>query len=184
LGLRRRARRGGARERVTPLDAGLLAAWSAAVDLWHYPTMFPDTFQTARLIVRPIRPADAVAIFETYAQDRDVTRFLPWRPHRGLAETQAYVARCLAVPSDLSRTYAVVGRQDDQVRGAFDLRQPQPYRLGYGYVLAHRWWGQGLMTQALGEVVRWALDRGHLADRRRLRRGKSCLRTGDGKGRG
>jgi RimJ/RimL family protein N-acetyltransferase len=69
------------------------------------------------------------------------------------------VARCLAVPSDLSRTYAVVGRQDDQVRGAFDLRQPQPYRLGYGYVLAHRWWGQGLMTEALGEVVRWALDR-------------------------
>jgi [ribosomal protein S5]-alanine N-acetyltransferase len=136
-----------------------LAVCSVAADLWQYLTMLPDQFQTARLILRQIRPADAAAIFDTYAQDPDVTRFLTWRPHRTVAETAAYVARCLAAPLHLSRTYALVGRQDETIRGAFDLRQPESYRLGYGYVLARPWWGQGLMTEALAEVTRWALDR-------------------------
>jgi [ribosomal protein S5]-alanine N-acetyltransferase len=132
---------------------------SVAADLWQYPTMFPDAFHTARLILRPISPADAAPIFDTYAQDPDVTHFLTWRPHRTLAETEAYVARCLAAPAHLSRTYALVGRQDEEVRGAFDLRQPGPCRLGYGFVLARPWWGQGLMTEALTEIARWALNR-------------------------
>jgi RimJ/RimL family protein N-acetyltransferase len=76
-----------------------LAVCSVAADLWQYLTMFPDRFQTARLILRPISPADAAPIFDTYAQDPDVTRFLTWRPHRTLAETEAYVARCLATPA-------------------------------------------------------------------------------------
>ena len=121
--------------------------------------MFPDAFHTARVILRPIGQDDAVSIFDTYAQDPDVTRFLSWRPHRSLAETETYIARCLAVPSNLSRTYALVGRQDETVRGAFDLRNAGPYRLGYGYVLARRWWAHGLMTETLAEVVRWALSR-------------------------
>ena len=136
-----------------------LAVCSVAADLWQYLTMLPDGFLTARLILRPISPADAAPIFDTYAQDPDVTRFLTWRPHRTLAETEAYVTRCLATPSHLSRTYVLVGRQDKTIRGAFDLRQPEPYRLGYGYVLARPWWGQGLMTEALAEVARWALNR-------------------------
>ena len=40
---------------------------------------------------------------------------------------------------------------------AFDLRQSDPTRLGYGYVLARASWGQGLMAEALAEVVDWAL---------------------------
>jgi RimJ/RimL family protein N-acetyltransferase len=59
----------------------------------------------------------------------------------------------------LSRTYILVGRQDETVRGAFDLRNAGPHRLGYGYVLARRWWTQGLMTEALAEVARWGLSR-------------------------
>jgi RimJ/RimL family protein N-acetyltransferase len=45
----------------------------------------------------------------------------------------------------------------DLVIGAVDLRQSVATRLGYGYVLARACWGQGLMTEALAEVVPWAL---------------------------
>ncbi len=51
----------------------------------------------------------------------------------------------------------LTGREDGGVRGAFDLRWPAPYRLEFGYVLARRWWGQGLMTEALTSVADWAL---------------------------
>lgn len=119
--------------------------------------MPPDAFRTARLIPRPIAADDRDAIFDAYAQDAEVTRYLTWRPHRTRDETAAYIARCLATPPAVSRTFVLTGREDGGVRGAFDLRWPAPYRLEFGYVLARRWWGQGLMTEALTSVADWAL---------------------------
>jgi RimJ/RimL family protein N-acetyltransferase len=62
--------------------------------------MLPDRFETTRLILRPIEREDAPAIFTGYAQDPEVVRFLIWRPHQGLAETEAYIARCMAAAPD------------------------------------------------------------------------------------
>jgi ribosomal-protein-alanine N-acetyltransferase len=60
--------------------------------------MLPDTFETARLLLRPITVVDADAIFATYAQDEEVARYVIGRPHCSLGETRAYVERCIAVP--------------------------------------------------------------------------------------
>jgi ribosomal-protein-alanine N-acetyltransferase len=117
--------------------------------------MFPDGFQTSRLTLRPIAAGDVGPIFDRYAQDSAVTRFLTWQPHRNLNDTTTYVQRCMGAVS--SRTYVLVGRHDEKLIGAFDLRQDRPHGLSYGYVLARSEWGQGLMTEALLEVSRWAL---------------------------
>jgi RimJ/RimL family protein N-acetyltransferase len=60
--------------------------------------MLPDTFHTARLKLRPIVPEDAGPIFDGYAQDTTVTRFVIWRPHRSRSDTEAYIAQCIATP--------------------------------------------------------------------------------------
>jgi ribosomal-protein-alanine N-acetyltransferase len=120
--------------------------------------MLPDRFETARVILRPVNPGDANAIFSTYAQDEDVVRYLIWRPHRSLTETQAYIRHCIATSPEVERTYMIVGREDNGIRGAFALRQRAPHRLECGYVLASQWWRQGLMTEILTEVTHWALQ--------------------------
>lgn len=51
--------------------------------------MLPDTFETARLLLRPVTVVDVDAIFDSYAQDEYVARYLIWRPHRSRSETQA-----------------------------------------------------------------------------------------------
>jgi RimJ/RimL family protein N-acetyltransferase len=117
----------------------------------------PDRVQTARLILRPIEPADCGPIFDTYAQDAEVTRYLSWRQHRTREETAEYIARCIATPPSVARIYVLTGREDGLVRGAFDIRVPAPHRLEFGYVLGRSWWGRGLMTEALSAVVYWAL---------------------------
>jgi RimJ/RimL family protein N-acetyltransferase len=119
--------------------------------------MLPDRFETTRLMLRPIAANDAPAIFTGYAQDPDVVRFLIWRPHRGLFETEAYIARCMAAPADRSRTYVLIGRAVGRLLGAFELRRPEPHRFDCGYVLARAEWGQGLMTEVLAEVTGWAM---------------------------
>ena len=119
--------------------------------------MLPETFETARLLLRPVTVGDVDAIFDSYAQDEEVARYLIWRPHRSRSETQAYVDRCIATPWEVERTYILAGREDKVVRGAFALRQRAPHRLDCGYVLARRWWRRGVMTEVLIEVTVWAL---------------------------
>ena len=73
--------------------------------------MPPDTFETDRILLRPVTITDVDAIFEVYAQDDEVARYLIWRPHRSRSETRAYVERCIAIPSQVERTYMIVGRE-------------------------------------------------------------------------
>jgi RimJ/RimL family protein N-acetyltransferase len=68
-----------------------------------------------------------------------------------------YIAHCLTASGTTSRTYVLTGRDDGVIRGGFDLRHVEAHRMEFGYVLARRWWGQGLMTEVLTEVAAWAL---------------------------
>jgi [ribosomal protein S5]-alanine N-acetyltransferase len=136
-------------------------AWKANFRLVQRPRsdsirhMFPEGFQTQRLLLRPIGLADARPIFDSYAQDPEVSRYLTWRPHTAIEQTETYVNACLAATT--YQTYVLAWRTNNMVIGAFDVRQSGPTRLGYGYVLARAFWGRGLMTEALAEVVDWAL---------------------------
>src|ERR1700746_664363 len=111
--------------------------------------MLPNSFETTRVLLRPVTILDVDAIFGSYAQDEEVARYLIWRPHRSRSETRAYIERCIATPSQVESSYMIVGRDDNVVRGACALRQRATHRLDCGYVLARRWWRQGLMTEAL-----------------------------------
>lgn len=136
------------------MRSSMLVLWSICGSLCP---MLPDGFETARLILRAIDEGDAPAIFTGYAQDPIVVRFLTWRPHGALSETEDYIARCMVAPRDKTRTYVLTGRGESQVLGAFELRRSKPYMLDFGYVLARVHWGRGLMTEALIEVVDWAM---------------------------
>jgi RimJ/RimL family protein N-acetyltransferase len=124
--------------------------------------VLPDRFDSARLILRPIAAADAPSIFAAYAQDPEVVRFVIWRPHRTLRDTEAYLNGCISEPADQSRTYVLIARAEGQLLGAFALRRPEAHRLDCGYVLARPYWGRGLMTEALSEVADWAMRQGDI----------------------
>jgi ribosomal-protein-alanine N-acetyltransferase len=120
------------------------------------PLMFPESFSTARLTLRPIQAQDATAIFDSYGQDAEVTRYLTWRPHASIEETNSFVQMCLNAQN--SQTYMIVTKATGVVAGVFDLRMAGKTRIEFGYALARPFWGQGLMTEALTEVARWALS--------------------------
>ena len=119
--------------------------------------MLPSHLVTDRLSLRPVTAGDAAAIFEGYAQDPEVTRYVAWRPHRTIADTEGYLAACLAMRLDVARVYAVTWREGGEAIGALHLRCPMPHRVECGYVLARALWGRGLMTEALRAAMDWAL---------------------------
>lgn len=57
----------------------------------------PKNFETTRLHLRPPTLEDAETIFNQYAQDAEVTKYMTWRPHADMQTTRAFLERCLSV---------------------------------------------------------------------------------------
>ena len=117
----------------------------------------PETFETERLRLRVPLRSDAPAIFEGYAQDAEVVRYLVWRAHRSLRETEQFLETCAAdwaAGGDFP--WAVTLKEGGGLIGMTGLRL-RGFKADVGYVLARRFWGQGFAAEALRPVVAWAL---------------------------
>ena len=51
----------------------------------------PKQFETKRLHLRKPLLSDAVPIFDQYAQNDEVTKYLTWQPHKNLKETKNHL---------------------------------------------------------------------------------------------
>ncbi|HLW48066.1 MAG TPA: GNAT family N-acetyltransferase [bacterium] len=122
----------------------------------------PERIETARLILRRPVLEDAAAIFERYAHDPDVTRYLTWRPHQNIARTLDFLRGCGALwDGHEGFAWAIVQKGETLPIGMIDLR-PQGERAEIGYVLARTFWRRGYVTEAARAVVEWALSRPHV----------------------
>ena len=124
----------------------------------------PAQIETARLLLSRPERTDAAAIFERYASDPDVTRFLGWARHGSVADTEAFVAfsaveweRWPAGP------YLIRSRSNGELLGGTGLGFETPDQAVTGYVLAKDAWGRGYATEALSAMVQLA---GQIAVRR------------------
>ncbi len=119
----------------------------------------PDTLQTPSLTLRRPRLSDAECIFEEYANDSDVTRYLLWHPHEEVGDTEAFLKLCLARwRAGTECTWVMNLPGEDRAVGMLSCRI-DGHKVDLGYVLAKRLWGNGLMSEAARAVVEWALSR-------------------------
>ena len=114
----------------------------------------PERLETARLILRKPRPADAPAIFSRYAADAVVTRWLAWPRETSVTEAEGFIGFSDA---EWNRwpggPYLIERRADGMLLGGTGFGFETPFRAQTGYVLARDAWGQGFATEALRAVV-------------------------------
>jgi RimJ/RimL family protein N-acetyltransferase len=116
----------------------------------------PDFLKTSRLILRRPRLKDAEAIFEEYAQDIEVTRYLSWRSHRNLDDTREFLSGCAGRwESGEEFCWVLTLPADERAIGTIACRVKE-LDAELGYVLAKRMWGRGLMTETARAVADWA----------------------------
>ena len=126
------------------------------------PIAWPPILRTERLVLRAATEDDAQSIFDGYAQDAEVTRYLMWRPHQHVGETREYLRRCESGwRSGDELTWVLTRPSDPRAIGAIALR-PVGHKADMGYVLARPEWGRGLMTEAGRAVLREASQRREL----------------------
>ncbi|HEY4909281.1 MAG TPA: GNAT family N-acetyltransferase, partial [Methylomirabilota bacterium] len=113
---------------------------------------------TPRLRLRIPALGDARAIFESYAADPEVTRFVSWTPHPNPEVTEKFIENyCMAgwAKGDVF-SWLITLVEDDQTAGMIDLRL-SGCRTEMGNVLARRFWRRGLMSEAARTVADWAI---------------------------
>lgn len=116
--------------------------------------------ETARLILRPFRAADARQAFTNWMSDPAVTRYLTWTPHTDISFTQKLLAQWEqeSVFSDVYH-WAIVFRGTGEVIGDICVvsSDKRSERAELGYCLSRAFWGRGIMTEALLAVISYLI---------------------------
>jgi ribosomal-protein-alanine N-acetyltransferase len=110
----------------------------------------PERVETPRLVLRRPRVADADAVYERYASDEDVSRYLAWHRH-----TSPDVTRRFLQWSDTewerwpAGPYLIEKKDSGELIGGTGYAFETRYRASTGYVLAKDAWGQGYAAEAV-----------------------------------
>lgn len=118
--------------------------------------------ETKRLVLRPFVIEDAPAMYQNWANDPQVTRFLTWTPHENVEETKRILSEWIAQYQNLDYyCWGIAFREDEgNVIGNISVvrQDPSVDSVIIGYCLGRRFWGQGLMPEAFSEVIRFFFE--------------------------
>lgn len=114
--------------------------------------------KTERLILREWTEADAADCYE-YAKDPQVGPIAGWPPHTSVENSREVIRNVLAVPE----TYAICLKPGNKPIGAVGLMLGDSSNIKLnenegeiGYWLGVPYWGQGIMPEAVAELIRHA----------------------------
>lgn len=116
---------------------------------------------TGRLVLRRFTVQDAPDMFQNWANDPEVTKYLRWQPHASMEVTANLLAEWVKNYNDPNYYHwAIVLRESGKVIGSIGILDPScsDQRGEIGYCIGKAWWGQGLMTEALLAVEDFAFE--------------------------
>lgn len=124
---------------------------------------FPVT-ETERLIIRPLKQADAEHIFKTWASDPRVTRFMIYSTNKSPEDTREWLKRVeeetcdnsylgLDVGFQLKETGKLIGSGGAYYKPEFD-------RWSIGYNIAYDYWHMGYTAEAMRTVLDYLIGIG------------------------
>ena len=116
--------------------------------------------ETERLILRRWEESDAENLYY-YAKDPDVGPIAGWPPHQSVDESLDVIRNVL----NGREAYAICLKKDDKAIGAIELKMngftdmtELDDECELGYWLGKPFWGQGIMPEAVREMLRHAFE--------------------------
>lgn len=121
-----------------------------------------QTIETERLILRRFRPSDARPMFENWASDPEVTKFLTWPTHESPEISQMVTDSWVASyekPDYYQWAITLKSTPDSPIGSisAVKLRDDIA-KAEIGYCMGKPWWHQGIMSEALKGVMDYLFD--------------------------
>lgn len=121
------------------------------------------TLVSKRLVLRAIKKEDAESIYNNWASDPEVTKFLTWQTHKNPATTQKIVDEWVKEYKDEPKTFrfGIALKDSEELIGAIDVVDFKDHCPELGYCLSRKYWNNGYMTEACQTFIKYLFDIGY-----------------------
>ena len=117
--------------------------------------------ETGRLILRRVRVEDAQAMFDNWASDPQVTKFLTWPTHSSVDVTKQVAESWVkGYEQDNFYQWMIELKEIGQPIGSISVvnMDDRVEKVEIGYCMGRNWWHMGIMTEALRAVIEFLFD--------------------------
>lgn len=117
--------------------------------------------ESERLIFRNVARHDAKDMF-AYTSDPEIARYTTWHAHQSLDDTLRFIEFQLTKQREKQvHEWAIVEKRHQKMIGTIGYVwwKPQHHLAEIAYALSREFWGQGLMTEAVHEILRFGFER-------------------------
>jgi RimJ/RimL family protein N-acetyltransferase len=113
------------------------------------------TLEASRISLQIPDPKHVVGIFDSFASDPEVTKFLAWRHAMSFEDCkEAMVGRLRRLELREELSWILVLRSDSEVIGSSSL-WPSDEGVELGFALGRAYWGLGLAVEASRAAIDW-----------------------------
>lgn len=117
--------------------------------------------ETERLILRPTSVIDAAQMYNNWASDPEVTKYLHWQPHANIDITKSILTswESLYINPDYYH-WGIVIREIDEIVGTCAVMSVNEKNncAEIGYCMGRAYWGKGYMSEAVSAIIKYLIN--------------------------
>lgn len=117
--------------------------------------------ETERLILRKFELSDTQNMFDNWASNPNVTKFLIWQTYTNTDDVRAYIqSRIDSYANDNSYEWVIEYKENHQAIGSIGVVDFKEYIncALIGYCLGEEYWHKGIMTDVLNRVIKFLFE--------------------------
>ncbi len=119
-----------------------------------------QTITTERLTLRRFTVHDAKAMFDNWASDPRVTRYLTWEPHESVKVTRDLLYGWCSLYANPAYYHWCIELDGQAIGGINVVRQNNDHEFAeLGYCIGYDYWHRGIVTEAAQAVIDYLFDK-------------------------
>lgn len=122
--------------------------------------MGTKTIETQNLILRRFKMEDAKDMYNNWASDNEVTKYLSWPTHTSIEISKLVLGTWIEQYNDLQKyEWAIELRETGSVIGSIGLLNIDNHNENceIGYCISRQHWGKGITTEAAKAVLKFGI---------------------------
>lgn len=119
------------------------------------------SLETERLLLRQFKRKDATAMYENWASDPRVTKFLTWPTHKNIQETREIISQWIKSYMDKSTYHWCIAlKKENMAIGSISVvHMKESLDLVHiGYCIGYNYWNRGYTSEALLAIIDFLIN--------------------------
>ncbi len=119
-----------------------------------------QTIETERLILRRFTRDDAQAMFNNWASDAEVTKFMTWPPYQKVEDAKGYLEYVENSYANGELYWAIELKEVGEPVGSISVVNINEAvkSMEIGYCLGRKWWHKGITSESFVAVIKFLFE--------------------------